>query len=144
MLARDWIIMLVLFGLVTGVGYLIVQDMASSESGYDVSDMTDENYKARYDTLTESSTSIYEMQNASRSKEGLTIFSTFTTMFKSTFTIIGIVFGSFEMATTTMHNFGEDLGLDASLANLLFGAVLVIVISILVFVVVSSVSKGRL
>jgi len=144
MLARDWIIVLILFGLISGVGYLVVEDIASSDKGYNVANMTDESYQSRYDTLTESSSKIYQMQNATTSEQGMSVVSTYTTMFRSTFSIIGLVFGSFSMATTAMNNFAQDIGLDSALANLLFGAVLVIVICIIVFVVISSISRGRL
>lgn len=144
MLARDLIIMLILFGLVSGVGYLIVVDISSSESGYDIPNMTDESYQSRYDTLTNSSRQIYEMQNATTSKEGMSVFSTYTTMFKSTFSIIGLVFGSFGMTTAVMSNFAQDLGMPSALANLVIGGLLVILICVVVFVVVSSVSRGRL
>lgn len=144
MLARDWIIILVLFGLVSGVGYLVVVDIASSESGYNVVNMTDENYQSRYDTLTESSRNIYQMQTEAKSEEGLSVISAFTTFFSSTFGIIGIIFGSFGLATTTMANFGQDLGMSGGLSNLVFGAILVMIISTIVFIIVSSVSRGRL
>jgi len=144
MIARDWIIVLVLFGAVSGIGYLIVVDIANSSTGYDVGNMTDDAYQARYDTLTDSSDEIYRMQTATSSKEGMSVTSLFTTMFSSTFTIIGIVFGSFSMATTTMNNFGQDIGMSAGLSNLIFGSILVIIIAVIVFVVISSVSRGRL
>lgn len=144
MLARDWIIVLVLFGLISGIGYLVVEDIASADSGYDVVNMTDENYQDRYDTLTESSSKIYLMQNATASSEGMSVISTFTTMFSATFSIIGIIFGSFGMATTTMQNFGEDIGMSAGLANLVFGGLLVILIAVIVFIIISSISRGRL
>ncbi len=144
MLARDWVIVLVLFGLFSGIGYLIVVDIANPTTGYNVTNMTDENYQSRYDTLTESSTDIYQMQNATTSEEGMSVVSTYTTMFRSTFSIIGIIFGSFGMATTTMNNFAQDIGMDSGLANLVFGALLVIIICVIVFIVVSSISRGRL
>ena len=136
--------MLVLFGLISGMGYLIIEDMASSKSGYNVTNMTDESYQERYDTLTESSSKIYQMQNATASKQGMSVISTFTTMFSATFSIIGIIFGSFGMAVTTMNNFGQDLGMSSGMANLLFGAILVIIIATIVFIIISSISRGRL
>jgi len=144
MLLRDFVIVLVLFGLISGIGYLVIEDIASSASGYNVENMSDESYKERYDTLTESTIKIKEMQNKTSSKEGLSVFSTFTTMFSSTFTVIGLVFNSFGMVTTTFNNFAIDLGMDADLANLIFGALLVIIIATIIFVVISSVSRGRL
>jgi len=144
MLGRDWVIVLVLFGLISGVGYFIVEDMASSSNGYDVDNMSDASYSERYDTLTNTSQTIYQMQNATSSKEGLSIVSVFTTVFSSTFTIIGLIFGSFGMATTTMSNFAIDIGMPSALANFISNGILVIIIALIVFIVISSVSRGRL
>jgi len=144
MLARDWVIVLVLFGFVAGTGYLIVEDVASSDSGYNVENMTDESYSRRYDTLTNSTQDILLMQNATASGEGMTVISVFTTMFQATFSVITIVFGSFGMATTTMTNFGQDLGMSSGMANLVFGSILVLIIATIVFIIISSISRGRL
>jgi len=143
MLARDLVIILVLFGLVSGVGYLIVVDIAGP-SGYDVENMTDEDYVNRYDTLTNSTRDIRLMQNETTSKEGMSVISTFTTFFKSTFTIIGIVFGSFDMLILLMSSFAQDTGINSGLANIVAGAIMLIVTTLIVFIVVSSVSRGRL
>jgi len=144
MLARDFVIILILFGLVSGIGYLVVEDVASSEKGYNIANMSDENYQSRYDTLTDTTSNIYKMQNATTSKEGMSVVSTYTTLFKSTFNVIGLVFGSFGMVTETSNNFLNDIGMDSALANLIVGAVLVIIIAVIVFIVISSVSRGRL
>jgi len=144
MLARDWVIVLVLFGLITGIGFMIVADIASDESGYDVANMTDEDYRDKYNTFTNSSLDIYKMQNATASGEGLSIFSTYTTFFKSTFNVIGIVFGGFGMAINAMKSFGNDLGMPSNLVNLIFGAIAVIIFATIIFVIISSVSRGRL
>jgi len=144
MLARDWIIVLVLFGLVSGIGYLVVEDIASSERGYDVANMTDEDYTARYNTLTNSTTAIYKMQNATTSEKGLSFVSAAVTAFSAVFSIVGIVFGSIGMATATMNNFAQDLGMSAGLTNLIAGSLLLIIITLIVFIVISSISQGRL
>jgi len=144
MLARDWIIVLVLFGAVAGMGALIVIDIADSETGYNVTNMTDENFQERYDTLTDTTTDIYLMQNATSSEEGISVFSTFTTVFKATFNVISIIFGSFSVANTVMINFADDFGVPSVIANVIFPSILVIIIAIIVFVVISSVSQGRM
>ncbi len=143
-LASDFILVLVLFGAVVLLAYLFIGDMASSDRGYDVPNMTDENFEDRYDTLTESSTTIYEMQNATSSEQGMTTISTFTTIFTATFSIISLVFGSIGMVNTTFSNFATDFGVPSAVANIIFPAILVIIIVIIVFVVISSVSRGRL
>jgi len=144
MLPRDFIVMLVLFGLITGIGFLVVVDISSSESGYDVQNMTDAKYQTRYDTLTNSSRSIYEMQNKTTEKEGMNIISVYTTVYKATMSVISLVFGSVGMVYSVIINLGEDIGIDSALVNLVGAGLLVILISIIIFAVLSSVSKGRI
>ena len=143
-LARDWIIVLVLFGTITGIGALIVVDMANSETGYDVPNMTDESFQDRYDTLSDTTTDIELMQEATASGEGISVISTFTTVFKATFNVISITFGSFAIANSVMVNFAEDFGVPSVIANIIFPAILAIITAVIIFVIISSVSKGRM
>lgn len=144
MLARDWVIILVLFGAVIGLASLFVADLASSDNGYNNTDIVNENFQSNYDTLTETSTNIYQMQNATSSGEGLSTTSTFTTTFKATFSVVSIVFGSFGIAKNTFSNFAYDFGVPSPVANIFFSSLLVIIIAIIIFVVISSVSQGKL
>jgi len=142
-LARDFVIILILFGAVCGIGYLVYADMAS-ETGYNNPNMIDKDFQKNYDTLSETTGKVYKMQNATQSKEGMSVISTYTTMFKSTFSVISIVLGSFGMVRTTMTNFAEDFGVPSNIANLIFPTILVILIVTIVFVIISSVSRGRI
>jgi len=144
MLARDWIMVLILFGVVTAIGYLIVADMADSSTGYNVSNMTDESFQDNYDTLTETTSTTYKMQNATTSEQGMSVVSTYTMAFTSVFSIIALIFGSLGMASDTMTNFAVDFGVPSSLSNIIFPAILILIMVILIFVVISSVSRGRL
>ena len=144
MLARDWMIVLVLFGVVTGIGYLAVSEMASPGSGYNVSGMEDEHFQENYDTLEETSDTIYQMQNTTTSEEGISTISTYTTMFTATFSIISLVFGSFSVANNVMSNFATDFGVPSQIANIIFPSILVIIIVVIVFIVISSVSQSKL
>ncbi len=144
MLARDWVIVLILFGVITGIGALVVVDMANSETGYNVTNMTDEDFQDRYDTLAETTDDIYKMRNVTASGEGISVISAFTTVFTATFSVISITLGSFGLANTAMINFAEDFGVPSVIANVIFPAILVIIIAIIIFVIISSVSKGRM
>lgn len=144
MLARDWVIVLILFGAVTGLAALIVVDMANSSTGYNNTDIIDEDFQERYDTLSDTTSDVYKMQNATASGEGISVISTYTTVFKATFSIISIIFGSFGLANAAMVNFVEDFGVPSVIANVIFPALLVIIITIIIFVIISSVSKGRM
>ena len=144
MLARDWMIVLIIFGMITGIGSLVVYDISSSEYGYDVPNMTDGDYNNSYDTLTDATIKIGEMANATSSKEGQSTISPYTLFFKATFSVIGIIFNSFGIASSTLATFGEDIGMPSSLANLLFSGIMVLIVGIIIFVVVSAISRGRL
>lgn len=143
MLARDWVIVIVLFGAVIGLGALSVVDIASSSNGYN-SNITDPGFQSRYDTLTNISKDIYTAQNATASGVGLSTTSTFTIVFKATFSIISIVFGSFNIVNQVFVNFANDFGVPSAVANIFFGAILVIAIAVIIFVIISSVSQGKL
>ena len=144
MLARDWIIMLVIFGVVTGLGFVFVADMAGTATGYNVSGMVDEDFQSNYDTLSNTSTDIYKMQNATASGEGMSVISTYTEVFKATFSIISIIFGSLGMVNTMLAQFAMDFGVPTAVANIMFPAILVMIIATLVFVIISAISKGRM
>ena len=144
MLARDWYVMLIVFGTISGLGYLVIADIASESSGYNIENMTDENFKENYDTMTESADDIYLMQNATASGEGMSVISTFTTMFSATFSVISIIFGSFSLADDVLTNFGVDQGVPTAIANIIFPAILAIILGLIIFVIISSISKGKL
>lgn len=144
-LARDFIIIAILFGAVVLLGYLMVGDMEYNYNEFNTTaNMTDESFQSNYDTLTEASGTIYEMQNATASGEGMTTISTYTTFFTATFSIISLIFGSLGMMKNTMANFATDFGVPSAVANIFFPAILVILIATLVFVIISAVSRGRI
>lgn len=142
MLARDYMAVLILFGIVTGVGFLFISDMANENTGYNVTNMTDEYYQSRYDTLTNASKSIYLMSNDTASESKLV--STYTTMFGATFSVIGLVLSSFGLTENTLSYLMVDAGVPTDLGNLVGAGIIVILIGTLVFVIISSISRGKL
>ena len=128
-LARNYIISIILFGMVSLIGYLIVADISGENTGYNIPNMTDQNFRNNYDTL--STTTIYQMQNATQSSEGLSTISTFTEVFKASFSVISLIFA-------------QDFGVPSVIANIVFPSLLVIIIALLVFIIISSVSQGKL
>lgn len=143
-LVRDFIVVLVLFGIVTGIGALIVVDVADYETGYGVENMTDKNFQERYDSLSETTKNVELMQNATTSTEGLKLDSIYTEIFSGTFNIVGIIFGSFGVLFSTLSNFMSDFGVPSGLANLMAGGIFAIILSTIIFVIMSSISKGRM
>jgi len=144
MLARDYFVCLVLFGMLTGMGALMVVSMADSKTGYDIENMTNDAYQERYDTLTNASAGIYKMSNETASKGGMSVLSTYTTMFSATFTVISIVLSSFGIVEDAGAYLMTDAGVPSVLGNLVMGGIMAIIVGILVFVIISSISRGKL
>ncbi len=143
-LARDFIIILALFGGITGIGALIVIDMANSETGYNVTNMTDEDFQSNYDTLSDTYDDVDLMKNATASGEGISVVSTYTTFFTATFNVITLVFRSPILIKNTFVNFADEFNIPSGVANIMFTLILTISLAIIIFVIISSVSKGRM
>lgn len=143
MLARDWVIAIIIFGTIVGLAFLFVGDISSSDNGYNTS-ISNPSIESHYDTLTNISDDVYTAQNATASGEGLSTTSTFTIVFKATFSVISIVFGSFSIVNQVFISFAQDFGVPAAVANVFFGGIIVVAITIIIFVVISSVSQGKL
>jgi hypothetical protein len=144
MLARDWVIAIILFSLFAGVGSLIVYDITSAENGYNVDNITDGNFDSAYNKVQYAEGITNQMANASTSKEGLGLLGSVELMFGSTITVIQIVFGSLATVNDIFSSFIETFGIPPQLANLVFPAIIAIITTILVFVVVSSLTKTKM
>jgi len=144
MLARDWVICIILFSLFAGIGGLIVYDLASADNGYNVVNMTDSSFDAAYNKVQYAETITNQMGNSTTSSQGLGLLGTTELFFGSTWTVITIVFGSLGMVNNVFSSFTSSFGIPPSLANLVFPAIIAIITTILVFVVVSSLTKSKL
>jgi hypothetical protein len=144
MLARDWVICIILFSLFAGIGGLIVYDLASADNGYNIANMTDSSFDTAYNKVQYAESITQQMGNATTSKEGLGLLGTTELFFGSTWTVITIVFGSLSMLNNVLGSFMVSFGIPSSLANLVFPAIIAIVTTILIFVIVSSLTKSKM
>ena len=134
--AKNFIIILILFAGIIGLGYAVVTDMSDQ---YDVEDMTDKDFEENYDVMSNISDDVYQMQNASTSREGTQSVSSYDILFTSTFTIIDLVFGSVETVNNLITNFAEDFGIPSVIANKIGMILILIIIVSIVFIVINSV-----
>ncbi len=141
---RTIVITILIFTLITGIGFLVVNDISSSENGYNIPNMSDSNFQQKYSDVNNISDTINIMKNKTLNKEGLNVVSTYTTMFKSTFSVIALVFGSIGMINTIFLNIMKDFGISATLGNLIIGSILAMITTVIMFAVLSSVSRGRI
>jgi len=144
MLARDWVIVIILFSLFSGIGGLIVYDMADSNNGYNVQNMTDGNFDSAYNNVQYAEDITNQMANSTTSKEGLGLLGSVDLFFGSTVTVIQIVFGSLGTLNNVLGSMIGTFGIPIGIANLVFPAIIAIVTTILVFVVVSSLTKTKM
>ena len=143
MLLRDWVIMIIIFSLFVGIAGLIVYDMADADQGYDVQNMTDGNFDSQYNQVEYTSQITNQMANASTSKEGLGLVGTAEMFFGSTWTVIQIVFGSLSIVNGVFSGFAVSFGIPPQISNLIFPGIIAIITTIIIFVVVSSLTKSK-
>lgn len=139
-LARHWFVVLILFGVFIALGALMVSDMANE---YNEPDMEDESFSDDYDTASQARDDISEIRDSTGGKSGKETISPYITMFKSTFTAINVVIDSFQSTKDAMSNMGQDFGIPPQIANIIFPAIITIIVGLIIFVIISAVSRGR-
>lgn len=144
MLARDWVIVIILFSLFAGIGSLIAYDMADPQSGYNIENMTNDNFDSAYNKVQYAESITNQMANSTTSKEGLGLLGGVELFFGSTVTVVQIVFGSLGTVNNVFASMIGTFGIPLPLANLVFPAIIAIITTILVFVVVSSLTKTKM
>jgi len=139
-LARHWFVVLILFGVFIAIGGLMVSDMADN---YNEPDIEDESFADNYDTVSSTNEDITQMRESVEGKSGRQTISPYITMFKSTFTAIDVVMSSFSNANAVTKNMAQDMGIPPEVANIIFPAIITIIIGLIIFVIISAVSRGR-
>ena len=139
-LARHWFVVLILFGVFIALGGLMVSDMADK---YNEPSIEDESFADNYDTVSSTNEDITQMRESVEGKSGRQTISPYITMFKSTFTAIDVVMSSFSNANAVTKNMAQDMGIPPEVANIIFPAIITIIIGLIIFVIISAVSRGR-
>lgn len=138
-LARDWIIATILF---SGFIVLFVLAVGSLADEYGVADVVvSEEFSDTFDNFEDTTQNAQEMFEAASSKEGLSLEGTFEVLFSSTFTVISLVFTSVTSVAGQVFGFVEYFGIPSSVGATI-GIILLSILSvIIVFIIVSSVSR---
>jgi hypothetical protein len=84
------------------------------------------------------------MGNESLSDEGLSTAGGVELLYGSTKAVIQLVAGSFLVVRNVLSSMTLSLGIPLEVGNILFGAVISILIIIIVFVVISSLTKTKM
>lgn len=137
-LLRDFLIALVLFGLIITLGGLIVTDIGSH---YDVANMSGESFQKTYSTLQEMQTKTSVMKNATEGGGGLKTIGTFTVILSGTWTVFQLVFSSIDLVSSTISSFAATY-IPSEIAVFVGPAILTIIVVVIIFIIISAVLKG--
>ncbi len=139
---RDYVIILILFSVIVGLLALVISDLSSVNNGYNVPNITDSSFDGTYNKL-ENTTSLINT-GANETSGGLgNLLGGADVFFSSTVTIFSLVFNSFGLVSGVFASFITSFGIPLPIANLIFPAVLSIITAIIIFVVISSLTKTK-
>lgn len=140
-LARDWVVSAILFA---GMIALLVLMAGGMVDTYDAQNVTDEEFSDTFDNLDENTQIAQDMWNKSAGEGGLSTIGTFDLLFKATFSIIDLVFSSVTLAGNQVFGFTEYFGVPSEVSFLFFTILMSVLTVLIVFIVISSVSRREL
>ena len=140
-LTRDFVIAGILF---SGLIALFVLAIAGIQQEYDSDLLTNEEFSENYDRLTKQTENIETAREAASAGEGLSFVGTFDVTFQSTFIVFQMVFSTLDLFGDMTSSFASDFGFDPTVTRIVFLIALSILTTILVWIIVSSISRGRI
>ena len=140
-LTRDFVIAGVLF---SGVVALFVLAVAGISDEYDTDILINEKFAENYDKLTEQTDRIETARETSAAGSGLSFLGTFDVAFQSTFVVFQMIFQSLNLFGNMSDSFAGDFGLDPTVTAIIFIVALSILTTLIVWNIVSSISRGRI
>lgn len=136
---RDIVMILIFFGIIVGIGAIIVTDMANQ---YNVQNMTSAQFEKNYNTLQDIGAKTEAMKNYTSGGKGLVNVGSFTTIVSGTWSVFQLVFRSVTSIKNVFVNFASTY-IPSNIATILLVGLVAGLSSIIVFVIISAVLKGR-
>ncbi len=140
-LTRDFVIAGVLF---SGVVALFVLGIAGISDEYDSTILVNEDFAEKYDKLTQQTNRIETARETTAAGSGLSFLGTFDVAFSSTFVVFQMIFQSLGLFGDMSDSFAGDFGLDPTVMAVIFIVALSILTTLIVWNIVSSISRGRI
>lgn len=141
-LLRDFVIAGMLFGLVVTMFVFQVAGIAENYHNYEI---VSPQFSQNYDKLNQNLDYLSTSYSSVKGTGGLNLIGTFNVAFNSVFTVIAMVWNSIAIYTGMAGNLSSDFGfLDAAVVSIFLQAVIGILIASLIFVWLSSVSRGKI
>ena len=142
-LLRDFVIAGLVFATIIA---LYVIQVASVADNYDNTDMISQDFADHYDKLTTNKQYLDTSAKAVQNPDGgLNLVGTFNVAFNSVFTVIVMIWDSLTLYATMGTHLPEDFKfLDYNVITILMGSIIAILTTYLIFVWLSSVTRGKL
>lgn len=140
-LTRDFVIAGIFLMGIIALMVLMVQDIATN---YDNADLVDPTFKEKYDQLGNVTQPVEILLAETISGEGLSFQGAFDVTFGAAFVAINLIFGTLSLLSNVFQNLLTDFGIPKDVATILLTLGFVIVGATLIFVWLSSISRGKL
>lgn len=141
-LLRDFVIVGIIFGLVIGMFIIMVGSVANN---YNNTDIISSSFADHYSKLQTNLDQLNTANKAVQGSGGLNLIGTFNVAFNSVFTVVAMVWDSILIYTGMASNISGDFSfLDQSTVLLFLTSIIAILTTYLIFVWLSSVSRGKL
>lgn len=141
-LLRD-IVLAGLFGM--GIIALFVIAIGSMSVNYDRTDLVSPSFSSNYNKLNSLLGDLETSRTAVTSTQGLSFIGTFNVAFNSIFTVFKLVLNSLDMfGSMTASVISDYTFLDAGVIKILFGVLLAGLLVSVIFIWISSVTRGRI
>ena len=141
-LIRDFIIVGIIFGMVIA---LFVTLVASVANNYDNTAIINPAFAQHYSKLSTNLAQLNMANKAVQGSGGLNLIGTFNVAFSSMFTVIAMVWESVAIYTGMASNIPGDFSfLDSGTILMFLGGVIAILVVYLIFVWLSSITRGKI
>jgi len=139
-LTRDFIIAGIFLMGVLAIMVLMVQSVSTN---YNNSNLVDSSFSDKYNKLNNITSSVSTILNTTRSGSGLSFIGAFDVTFGAAFTAIQLVFGILTLMQNVFINFALDFGIPSQVGGIMFIIGFSAITVTLIYVWLSSISRGR-
>lgn len=140
-LTRDFVIAGIFLMGIIAIMILMIQGVADN---YGREDLVDEGFSSNYDKLSNVTDNVGAILETTRSGSGLSFKGAFDVTFGAAFTAIQLVFSTLGLMQNVFINFATDFGVPESISSILFIVGFSIITVTLIFVWLSSISRGKI
>jgi len=140
-LARHWIVAFVLFSAVIGLGFLAVKGISNQ---YGKNEIINENFDDSYNKFEDVSDKVNRMREETTNSSGLSFISGLDVVFTSTAGVIQLTFSTLTLPSEMLNQLVIDMGAPKVVGDILYALPLIIITTMIVYIIVSYVGRGKL